>query len=162
MSVNRYEPYLIVLCEDNAYKDIFLGFEISEHPQISLKPVYQGFDDILFQLTNPNSMTSKELKRYNKSYVLALTDADLDSQSESNIKKLKDSIPNEYKDRVFVMGSKYEAENIKRAIIGKGKWKGVSQELEKSCRDENCELWRDEMLNHNMEEIISLRKVFDW
>lgn len=160
MSVNRYQPYLIVLFEDQAYKDIFLGFEMFDHKQISMKPVFQGFDDVFFQLTNSDSLTSKELRQYNSSYVLALIDADLDSQSESKINQLRDALPNEYKDRIFIMGSKYEAEHIKRAIINEGKWEKISQKLENSCRAGDCKLWEDEMLKHNIGEIISLKKVF--
>lgn len=162
MSVNRERPYLIVLFEDNAYKDLFLGFEFSFHKQIQQKPVLQGFDDVLFQLTNSNSTTLKELNKYPNAYILAITDADMDSHQESNIDTLKKSIKGIYRNRIFVLGSKYEAENIKKEIIGQGKWRRLAKELESSCQNDSCELWHNDMLKHNLDEIVRLRQVFEW
>ncbi|HHF3724754.1 TPA: hypothetical protein ACPOIM_001381, partial [Haemophilus influenzae] len=71
MSVNRYQDYLIVLFEDNAYKDIFLGFSFSKNKQILLKPVCQGFSDVFLQLTDKDSLILKELNKYHHAYVLA-------------------------------------------------------------------------------------------
>ncbi|MDO4223899.1 MAG: hypothetical protein Q4D05_07730 [Acinetobacter sp.] len=160
MSVNRYQNYLMVLFEDNAYKDLFLGFDFAWHKQIELKPVYQGFDDVYLQLTYHNSLICKELAKYPTAYVLALIDGDLDSQSESKIEQLKNALT-QYQDRIFIIGSKYEAEHIKRAIIEQGKWKTVGQKLGQSCKNEACALWQNEMLAHNQAEITRLKQVFD-
>ncbi len=162
MSVNRYQKYLIVLFEDRAYHDLFLGLNFSRKQQISQKPILQGFDDVYFQLTNHQSLTLQELKTYQKAYVLACIDADLDSQSESKILQLKNAISDEYKERVFIIGSKHEAEQIKHAIIGQGKWATVSEKLENSCKNDQCELWQNEVLQHNLEELQRLKQVFDW
>lgn len=162
MSVNREKPYLIVLFEDNAYKDLFMGFQFSTQRQVKQNTVYGGFKYIYLELTNNDSLTLKELKKYSNAYVLAMIDADLDSQSESNIEKLKSSICTEYKERVFVVGSQYEAEDIKKTVIEQGKWKSVSKKLENSCINEDCGLWQDEMLEHNSAEIARLKKIFDW
>lgn len=149
--------------EDNAYKDLFISFDFSMQKQISLKPVCGGFKAVHLQLTSEQSIVLKELSsNFENAYVLALIDGDLDSQSESKIEQLKQDIPIKYKERIFVVGSKCEAEDIKQAIIGQGKWKTVSQKLENSCKNENCELWQDEMLKHNLDEIARLKKLLDW
>lgn len=161
MSVNRYKKYLIVLFEDRAYKDLFLGFNFSRKQQIRQEPILQGFDDVYFRLTNHKSLILQELKKYQTAYVLACIDADLDSQSESKIHQLKNAILDEYKERVFIIGSKKEAEHIKQAIIGQGPWATVSEKLENSCKNDQCELWQNEMLQHNLEELQRLKQVFD-
>lgn len=162
MSINRYHKYLIVLFEDVAYKDLFLGFDFSKERQIRQEPILQGFDDIYLRLTNPKSVTLQELNKYQNAYVLACIDADLDSQSESKIHRLKNAILDEYKERIVIIGSKYEAEHIKQATIGRGKWATVSKKLENSCKNERCELWQDEMLQHNLGEIQRLKQIFGW
>lgn len=165
MSVNRYQNYLIVLFEDNAYKDLFMGFDFSMQKQISLRPVCDGFDSVCIQLTSEKGVLLKELNQFSKAYVLALIDADLDNHPYSQrgkIDKLRTSIDNKYQDRIFIIGSKIEAEDIKRAIISQGEWKAVSQKLENSCKNENCELWQDDMLKHNLDEITRLKQVFNW
>ncbi len=161
MSVNHYKKYLIVLFEDRAYKDLFLGFNFSRKQQIRQEPILQGFDDVYFRLTNHQSLTLQELKKYQAAYVLACIDADLDSQSKSKIDQLKQVLPTEYKERIFIVGSKYEAEHIKQAIIGQGKWETVSEKLENSCKNDQCKLWQNEMLQHNLEELQRLKQVFD-
>lgn len=160
MSINRYQDYLIVLFEDNAYKDIFLGFSFSKNKQILLKPVCQGFGDVFLQLSDKGSLILKELNMYHHAYVLACIDADLDSQNESKIEKLKKSLFTEYKERIFILGSRYEAEHIKRFIIQQGKWKKVGEMLENDCKNEHYQLWRNEMLQHNGNEIERFRKIF--
>lgn len=165
MSANREKPYLIILCEDSAYKDLFMGFEFSMQKQISLKPVCDGFSGVCTQLTNNKSVLLKELDKYPKAYVLALIDADLDNHphsQKSKIDELKAAIDSKYQDRVFIMGSKIEAEHIKQAIIGQGEWKTVSQKLEYSCQNDHCQLWKSEMLKHNLDEITRLKQVFNW
>lgn len=165
MSVNREKPYLIVLFEDGAYKDLFMGFEFSMQKQISPRSVCGGFDKVCLELTDEKSILLKELNKFPKAYVLALIDADLDNCPDSQIgkiEKLKQKIDEKYIDRVFIIGSKIEAEDIKQVIIGQGKWKTVSQKLEDSCKNDNCQLWQDEMLKHNLDEISRLKQVFDW
>lgn len=165
MSINRYQNYLIVLFEDNAYKDLFMGFDFSVQRQISLKPICGGFDSVYVQLTNEKDVLLKELNKYSNAYVLALIDADLDNHPHSQkgkIDKLKTAIDAKYQDRIFIIGSKIEAEDIKRAIISEGNWKTVAQKLEDSCQNHDCELWQDEMLKHNLDEISRLKQVFDW
>lgn len=165
MSVNREKPYLIVLFEDDAYKDLFMGFEFSMQKQISQRPVCGGFDSVHLLLTNEKSILLKELNKFPKAYVLALIDADSDNYPHSQkgkIDTLKTAIDVKYQDRVFIIGSKIEAEDIKQVIIGQGKWKTVSQKLEDSCKNDHCQLWQDDMLKHNLDEISRLKQVFNW
>lgn len=165
MSVNNAKPYLIVLFEDNAYKDLFMGFDFSMQRQILLKPVCGGFPSVCVQLTNEKGVLLKELNQFSRAYVLALIDADLDNHpcsQKGKIDKLKTEIDTKYQDRIFIIGSRIEAEDIKRKIIGKGSWKKVVQKLEESCKDDNCQLWQDEILKHNLDEIARLKQVFNW
>ena len=159
MGRNNYREHLLVIFEDQAYKDYYLGFAnhaLFNDSQIYDGDIFGGWTKIQEQVNDENSVTLEHLSRFENAYVLALLDCDKDINRIDSIRR---KIPNIYQDRIFFLSSFDEAEHLKDDL-GQGKKETIGYQLAQHCYDNDSSLWKVPMLNHNLPEIEKLKIKF--
>lgn len=154
MSVNREMPYVYVLPEDDANRQMAIGF--IREPSVATRKiqilneaggwyhVLELFKDVYIQ----------EMERYPKGFVVLLIDFD---ESPSRLETAKAVIPEHLKDRVFVIGVWSEPEKL-RSNCGKT-YEKIGLALAKDCCDNTNEIWAHDLLQHNTSELARLREL---
>jgi hypothetical protein len=95
------------------------------------------------------------MREYPSSYALLIVDFDRNAHRGSEI---KNQIPEEVRDRVFVVGVLNEPENLKNSTGMKFEQLGL--QIAEGCKDSNIDFWeRQELLAHNVDEIRRLSKA---
>lgn len=152
MSVNKYHPHLYVLPEDEADRDLANGFhlEIDQIGQMQVLPIVGGWRKVLerFQSDHIGGM-----KRYPQRYIVLLIDFD---GQKDRFNEANEAIPNDLRDRVFVLGVWDEPEDLARA--GLGHPETVGRKLARECREETDQIWGHDLFRHNASELERLRK----
>ena len=157
----NYKKHLLVIFEDQAYKDYYLGFtnhHCFNDTEIFAGDVFGGWLKIQQQVSDDSLATLEHLKRFENAYVLALLDSD---KHEKRIAQIKQKIPKIYHDRIFLLSSLNEAENIKDDI-GEGKKETIGYQFAEDCYNNDCNLWQKPMLVHNLAELKRLKQAFDF
>jgi len=99
-----------------------------------------------------------EMRQFTDSFVVLLMDFD---QREDRLTLVTSQIPEDLKDRVFVLGVLSEPENLKRNI--NKTFEEIGDSLAKDCPDNKNELWRHDLLRHNeteLDRIVSSVQLF--
>ncbi|NEP46928.1 MAG: hypothetical protein F6K35_50200 [Okeania sp. SIO2H7] len=148
MSINKYKPHLFVLPEDEANEEIANGFTL--HPNlnnraIKVLPYSDGWRRVLEDFGKVHAPEMRNLPHRN---FLLLIDFDRD---ENRLSYVENQIPEELKDRVFVLGVFSEPENLRSEI--KRSFENIGEALAKDCADNTNELWGHELLKHNQTEL---------
>jgi hypothetical protein len=95
------------------------------------------------------------MREYPSSYALLIVDFDGNAHRGSEI---KNQIPEEVRDRVFVVGVLNEPVNLKNSTGMKFEQLGL--QIAEGCKDSNIDFWeRQELLAHNVDEIRRLSKA---
>lgn len=153
MSVNRHKPHLFVLPEDDANREIANGFRlaIAVVSAIYVADVANGWMKVLKLFED---VFVKEMRRYPKRVMVLLID--FDGAGDARLEYAKERIPLDLVDRVFVLGSMLEPQDLRKDL-------GVSFEslgraLAKDCREDSNLTWHHPMLVHNLGELTRLRE----
>jgi hypothetical protein len=153
---NRYKSHIIVLPEDDADQQIVNGIKLSsrinDRAVIVDKPA-KGWLNVVTKFTE---QIVPEMQKYLSCYTVLLIDFDCKKgQSyEPRLTQVKKNIPDNLKDRVFVLGVLSEPEKLRSKhrmsleIIGKT--------LVQDCPENKNHLWNDELLTHNEIELNKL------
>lgn len=146
MSFNHYRKHLLVLPEDKANSEIAIGFhqEIGIPRQMFVLPSAGGWAEAL---TKFKSEHVRPMLQFQLRYLLLLVDFD---GKPSRLNQIRAEIPPNLGDRVFVLGSRKEPEDLKAA--GLGHFEAIGEELARECRQEEYLLWEHELLRHNQTE----------
>jgi hypothetical protein len=152
MKVSKYKPHVLLLPEDDANRQLANGFCLSlpESTNIKILPLADGWMKVL------DVFESKEIsgmRVYSKRFMVLLIDFDNDRQ---RISYAKGKIPDDLENRVFVLGSLIEPQDLKRA--GLGTLEEIGSSLAKDCREDTNEVWGHELLRHNAAELDRLRE----
>lgn len=161
MGVNNYQPHLLILSEDDAYKDMANGFFthfaiISSGVHIA-KPA--GGKAKLLDFFLQTHVTA--VRKYQQRHVLLLLDLDGDLGCRPNIVK---QIPTDIHERVFFLCSLNEAENIKKDL-GSGKFEAIGEKLAEVCYTDAYahaqpgNPWLCPQLEHNRDEVERLARA---
>lgn len=177
--MNKYQPHLKILCEDeinqNFAKGFILGLNLNNDqlplPRIeTIKYVTGGWTKAV---NNLNEVWLDQLRQNEHLFLLILIDSD---GCSNRLNEILSAIPEEFKERVFIMGCLHEPEILKQqshsAIKQMNKKEKVSDEavgkvLFQHCKDnpEN-NLWYSDELKHNANEIERLKEntkhFIDW
>jgi 5S rRNA maturation endonuclease (ribonuclease M5) len=146
MSSNKHKPHLIVLPEDDANERIVNGFLVRlDSRAIQVLGVAGGWRKVVEEFMN--SQVSK-LQQYPERRILLLLDFDEDEKRLENVRQY---IPNDLVDRVFILGVFSEPENLK-SDIRKG-FEEIGKTLADDCLNDTNNLWGHELLKHNRTEL---------
>jgi len=152
MSANKYQPHLLVIPEDDANREIVTGFRnhlsVESH-QIQVENVAGGWTDALERFVNEHA---RGMRKYDKRHVLILIDFD---RRENRFEQVWTNIPEDLRNRVFIMGCQDEPERI-RAATGLTKEK-LGEALAEACVGGEAGLWGNPILAHNLPELERMR-----
>lgn len=148
MSVNKYLPHLLILPEDKADSGIANGFSL--YPQlnersIQILPYVGGWEVVVEKFTKDYMPTIRQYP--NRCFVLLI---DFDRE-EGRLDYVKQQIPDDVKDRVFVLGVLSSPEKL-RSSIGKS-LESIGESLSANSSDNTDELWGHDLLRHNKTEL---------
>ena len=153
MAINKYQPHVLVLPEDDANRQLATGFvlEVTYPRRIQILPEAGGWRNVcsLFHSEHLAGM-----RKYQDRHVILLLDFDDQTGRRAEIML---EIPEDLKSRVFVLGVRSEPEALKSA--GLGSLEDVGTTLAKECRDRDREIWLHDLLNENVPEIDRLEQA---
>jgi hypothetical protein len=143
--MNKYAPHVYVIPEDDRDRQIADGFVLHHQVKdrrIQVMPPAGGWLKVL--KTFQDEFVPK-LREYTQAHVVMLID--FDGRVAERLDEFRQATPDALKDRVFVVGSKYEPETLKRALkIG---FEAIGKSLANDCDTGTTECWDHEQLQHN-------------
>ncbi|NEP12719.1 MAG: hypothetical protein F6K14_21425 [Symploca sp. SIO2C1] len=148
MSLNRYKPHIFVLPEDDANRQIANSFVLHPHLKervIQVLPPARGWKKVVSKLLE---IHVPEMWQYSEERIVLLIDFDQDKERLSYVNS---QIPDDLKDRVFVLGVLSEPEKLRTGI--KKTFEEIGEALANDCYDNTNELWGHELLKHNKTEL---------
>lgn len=151
MSVNKYLPHVFVLPEDDANRQIANGFLLEPaliDRQIRILEEAGGWNEVLKRF---DSVHADEMDRFPERLMVLLIDFD---GNEGRLEVAKNKIPQHLKDRVFILGTLNEPEDLKQDL---GSYEAIGLAMAKDCREETNAVWEHLQLRHNSTEIHRLR-----
>ncbi len=148
MSVNKYQPHIIVLPEDCANSEMANGFWL--HPRLNgrlmqVLPFVRGWKTVVEKFTDDFVPT---MRQYPNRKIVLLIDFD---QDENRLDYVKQQIPEDLNDRVFILGVLSEPEDLKRNL--RKSFEEIGETLATDCSDHTDELWNHDLLKHNKTEL---------
>ncbi len=150
MSINRYTRHLFVLPEDDANRQLANGFLLQTSTgQVRVLDVAGGWARArdLFVSNHIDGM-----RRYVSRYMVLLIDFD---GRIDRLEELKQVIPEDLNDRVFVLGTLTEPEELKQTRPGT--FEAIGKAMAEDCRNGNQGIWTTQLLQHNIGELLRLR-----
>ena len=79
---------------------------------------------------------------------------DFDDHVDDRLQKVKEAIPNDLTDRVFVLGARTEPEALKRDTSRT--YEGIGLAMADDCRSGAHAIWGHDLLSHNEDELSRL------
>ena len=148
VSANRERPHLQVILEDDANRQIAVGFR--NHPnvnsrQMPLDNVAGGWIDALRRFSVDEIPM---LRRYPHRQVLIVIDFD---GNKDRFNEALSYIPEDLRERVYILGSADEPEKLSKAL--KCNKEQIGQLLAQDCVNETQTTWNHSMLAHNVGEL---------
>ena len=151
MKVNKYQPHVLVLPEDDANRQIANGFlldpAVLAH-RIDVREVAGGSFQVLERFKSDHI---RSMGKYANRLMVLLIDCD---GNADRLDKAKGQVPNDLKERVFVIGARTKPEHLKAAL---GSYETIGKALAQDCRDGTDTTWSHALLRHNAEEVARLR-----
>jgi hypothetical protein len=152
MSVNKYQPHVLVLPEDDANRQLGNGFllDLALKPRAIqvLKPA-GGWNHVVECFLSDHVA---EMDRCPGRFMVLLIDFDGD---EDRLGLVKDRIPGHLTDRVYVLGASNEPEDLRGVL---GSYEAIGWALAKDCREGTNTTWDHPFLQHNAGELNRLRE----
>lgn len=146
--MNKFLEHIFVIPEDEADEEIANGFALHDRVdarRIQVMPVAGGWKHVLATF---QAEYVPRLRKYPLGHVVMLID--FDGYTESRMKYFRERIPDDLRQRVFVVGSSTNPEAIEKAVNLPREQIGRS--LAEACVSNVDDLWDHELLQHNAEE----------
>ena len=147
MSVNRKQPHVMVLPEDDANRQVAIGFLLDGYllsGQVRVLREAGGWTHVLERFKKDHVA---EMKRYPARLMVLLIDFD-GHQERLNTAKAK--IPDGLAERVFILGALTNPEALRQANLGS--YEEIGLALARDCREGTATVWDHELLRHNAGE----------
>ena len=154
-TVNREQPHIFVLPEDDANRQLANGFfqqvEWNRQRWMRVLPVARVWHSVLELFVSAHVA---EMDRWPLRFMVLLID--FDDDFEARLQKVKGLIPAHLTERVFVLGSLSDPEALTRA--GLGSYEAIGSAMAVDCRQGTGETWGKPLLQHNAGELDRLRQ----
>lgn len=158
MSVNRHRPHVLILPEDDANRQIAKGFELGISPQkmrsIQVLNSSGGWPKVRKEFIDKHA---DDLLRYPQFHLILLID--FDQQGDDRRKKFTDFFPEGVRERVYVLGTSSEPENLRKELQARKSLENIGTTLADECRTGEYALWNHGHLLHNAGERARLATV---
>ncbi len=153
MAANKYLPHVLVLPEDDADRQLANGFLLDQSlsaRKIQILEEAGGWRRVLelFETDHVVQMGSWPTR-----FMVLLIDFD---GHESRLAQARSRIPSDLVDRVFILGSLTDPEDLTRSL-GRS-FEEIGKALAEDCREDADRLWGHELLRHNVSELNRLRQ----
>ncbi|MEI7824946.1 MAG: hypothetical protein WCI01_06575 [Chlorobiaceae bacterium] len=153
MSGNREKPHIIVLPEDEANEKIANGFILSLNSNarsIIIDKYTGGWRKVVSKFLD---QLVPEMRKYRACVVVLLIDFDCyeGSSHQNRLHQVTREIPDDLKNRVFVLGVLSEPEKLRSKC--RMSFEKIGETLAEGCPDNINGLWMDELLKHNQDEL---------
>lgn len=153
MSKNKYKPQVWVLPEDDANRQIALGFSI--HDAVKPRNI-----DILNVAGGWTAIRDSFEREYNnvllqRASTLMVLLVDFDERGERRAEHVLSGVEDSLRDRVFLLGARGEPEQLKRTL-GMS-FEKLGQALARECHEGGRGVWGHDLLAHNAGEIDRMR-----
>lgn len=147
MSTNKYEWHIHILPEDDANRQIARGFvvPIVNQRTIQILNPAGGWKKVIDVFENVHV---KEMQ--NNDYKSIILLIDFDNHHDKRLKLIKNKIPDDLKDRVFILGVLSEPEKLKKEFNG---FEKIGASLSQDCSDNTRKTWNHALLKHNKDEL---------
>jgi hypothetical protein len=147
MSVNRFQPHVFVLPEDDANSQVAIGFslELPLNRQIQVLPAAGGWSQVVERF---RSRHVGRLDRDSLASIILLVDLD---GHVARLNRVQAEIPERLAERVFVLGALTTPEALKQA--GLGSYERIGRAMAKDCREGTDTIWGHDLLKHNAPEL---------
>jgi len=152
MSVNKYQPHVLVLPEDDANRQLANGFSLDPlliDRRIDILEVAGGWTNVLDRFRSDHV---SEMDRYPQRFMVLLIDFD---ERHDRLEAAKDTIPDHLAERVFILGAWSEPEALKAVL---GHLEDIGSAMAKDCREDTNTIWDHDLLRHNADELERLRE----
>lgn len=153
MSKDNYPPQVSVLPEDDANRQLMAGFlldpYLSAH-RVNVLRVAGGWGKVLERF---HSNHIAEMRKNTNRFMILLIDFD---KREDRLAKARAVIPEDLEERVFILGTWSEPEDLRKD--GLGSYETIGQALARDCRERTDTTWGHRLLCHNAEELDNLRQ----
>ena len=148
MSINKNKPHLFILPEDDANRQIANGFiqDLNVNARaIQILPIANGWKKVVAKFMNDHV---RKMRQYPQSMMVLLLDFD---ECEDRLIYVESHIPEDIKNRVFVLGVQSNPESLKRDI--QKSFEAIGESLATDCAENKNELWGHPLLIHNKTEL---------
>ena len=153
MSVNKSLPHVLVLPEDDANRQIAVGFHLEVVPtrqrRMQVLEEARGWRSVLDRFIS-DQITGME--RYPNRFIILLLD--FDNDYANRFAQAKGAIPDHLAERVFILGALSEPEDLRPQF---GNFETIGRALAEDCREGTESTWGCDDLSHNAREINRLR-----
>jgi hypothetical protein len=154
MSVNKHQPHVFVLPEDDANRQLANEFhkqvDWTQYRQMQVLRVAGGWNEVLNLFNSDHVMG---MDRWPHRFMVLLIDFD---STQDRLQTAKTRIPQHLTDRVFILGAWSDPEALRQA--GLGSYETIGAAMATDCRDETDSIWSHELLRHNANELDRLRQ----
>jgi len=167
MGVNHYKKHLVVFLEDAPYRDILNGVKLSLNVNdgvIDVKNPCGGWGKVFDKLKE-----NLYLLKNNNCHILLLIDFDdkepaISNSHESRKKIFEESVPTEYKERVYFLGVNYKQSEDLKKFFNLSNFETIGRHLVNGCPNGGLSGWQNIHLASNLSEIQRMQHngVFDW
>ncbi|MDB9450336.1 hypothetical protein [Dolichospermum circinale] len=153
MSVNKYNPHLIILPEDDHNLQIAKGFrrDLNVKDVIQVLAVARSWKKVMKEFENNHIINMRQIPQRN---ILLLIDFD---DQEDRFSYAEGYIPEDLRNRVFILGVKIEPRDLKKDVLknfqGIKSFENIGEALAKDCAENKNELWGHDLLIHNKPEL---------
>lgn len=152
MTVNKYRPHLLIVPEDDANKDLAVGFLMRFHDlplsALRIEDVAGGWTSARERLV----LLCRTLRNLQHRRVLVLVDFD---ESDTRREDVLQVVPDDLKERVFVLGVWSEPEELQRALSHTSRER-IGALLAQDCEGGTRQTWEHRLLVHNADEVARL------
>ena len=149
MSVNKDRPHLVILPEDNANSSLARGF--LRHDAVGQRAIEilgdaGGWRKVIENFKRQKSVLLMDKKPHRS--MLLLVDCD---DHPERLDEIRNDIPANLQDRVFVLGVLSEPERLKKHKSGG--YEAIGKLLAEDCHNDTNETWNHPLLIHNTTEL---------
>jgi len=154
LSVNKFQPHLLILPEDQAVKDVAIGavesIRVKAAANLSIEKLLDGWRKLEDRLPEYDHYLGK----HPEARLLAIIDLDGDRNRPDEVRTW---INVSFADRIFLLSSFHEPEALQRALHQDLKLTGslemIGGTLVDDCPDDQSEAWAHSHLEHNKPEL---------
>lgn len=157
MAVNKYKPHIYIIPEDDANRQIALGFELDPRlpPKVLqvMKPA--GGWSMVVQIIREEYLPL--LRSNQNTHVLGIIDCDDHADRiTGELDRLRQGQPENCQNRVFLLGTLGTPERFKASV--KKTFEEIGEALAEECSREEFSLWSHDDCQHIQAEIQRARE----